>query len=146
LLITKKLLTLLGELLAGLDKKLISMLLVDGTILLLMDLALMLAFKKLIMEVGIIVVADGEIIMEVGEIQEVNSLLNSLLSSLNKVVGDNRVEVTQEVGDSKVEEQLAGANKAEMDRLVGVSKAVMEVIVVGASQEDGDLFDENSLR
>ncbi len=118
------------------------MLLVDGTILLVMDLPLMLAFKKLIMEVGIIVVVDGEITMEVGEIQEVNSLL----SSLNKVVGDNKAEVTQEVGDSKVEEQLAGANKAEMDRLVGVSKVVMEVIVVGASQEDGDLFDENSLR
>ncbi len=108
-----------------------------------MDLALMLAFKKLIMEVGIIVVADGEIIMEDGEIQEVSSLL---LSSLNKVVGDNKAEATQEVGDNRVEEQQAGANKAEMDRLVGVNKAVMEVIVVGASQEDGDLFDENSLR
>jgi hypothetical protein len=121
------------------------MLLVDGTILLVMDLALMLAFKKLIMEVGIIVVADGEITMEVGEIQEVSSLLLSSLN--NKVVGDNKAEVTQEVGDNKAEvTQEVGASKVEMDRLVGVSKAVMEVIVAGASQEDGDLFDENSLR
>lgn len=117
-----------------------------------MDLLPIKDSKMSIMELGIIVIVDGEATTEDGEILEDSNLLHP--NHLNKVDGDNKVveipaaggnraEVTELAGGSRVVEmaKLAGGSKAEeTDNKVGASKVVMEVIVVGVIREDGDMI------
>ena len=109
--------------------------------------------KMSIMELGIIVTADGEAITEDGEILEDSNPLH--LSHPNKEVGDNKAEEIQADGVSKVEEtpvagdskvvethKPVGDNKVEETySKAGASKAVkVETIAVGESKEDGDII------